>query len=525
MKQQHVQPHITQLIQGTNIVFAHPGPPQLHITDITEDSSAVIPGSLFVARKGETNDGAAYIEQAISAGANAILTEHNRDLSQWVTQYPNTCFLTSTDIAYDTAILAERFFGNPSSTLDIIGITGTNGKTTLAHILWQLLTAPMQTNDTTPPIHIKCGLIGTIYIHDGEAKQPSTFTTPFAIELSRTLKRMCDNGCTHVVMEVSSHALAQQRTAAIQFKAAVFTNLTGDHLDYHHTMDAYCDAKSLLFTQIKPDGFAVVNGDDPHWKRIIRHANTNHIIRCSTKSTHADITAHIDNCNPNSTTISITGLPIDNPTDLHNIHIPLIGHHNVVNLMQATAVATTLYHTSNAFICKLLQSCTPPPGRLEIVSKPSEDITVLVDYAHTDDALHNVLRALRDILPLDGQLICVFGCGGDRDKNKRPRMAKVACDHADLVMITSDNPRTECPENIIKDIIKGIPTSFTNHYRTQTDRKTAIQMVIEDAKPNDIILIAGKGHEDYQIVGTTTLPFDDRLMARTALDRRYTKNQ
>jgi UDP-N-acetylmuramoyl-L-alanyl-D-glutamate--2,6-diaminopimelate ligase len=467
------------------------------IAGIVEDSRRVAPGDVFIARPGAVADGRRFIGDAVTAGAVAVLTDRSTE--------PDTAgaaHLVCDDVPFCAALLAERFQGEPSRRLALIGITGTNGKTTIAYLAHQLLNRS----------GVRCGLIGTVQVDYGEGLEPATLTTPPAVEISRYLARMVRRGCRACVMETSSHALAQQRTAGLHFTGGVFTNLSGDHLDYHGTMEAYAAAKVRLFEAIGAEGWAVINIDDPAAAQMIE-ACAGQITTSSLTDERAVCSARVGGLAMSATHAEFTG-----PWGAFVLNLPLVGRHNVANALQAAAVGHRLGLNGDALLDGLCQ-CTAPPGRLEAVTGELDPFTVLVDYAHTDDALDNVLGALRPIVPSGRRLCVVFGCGGDRDRTKRPRMADAAWRWADEVIITSDNPRTEDPERIIEDIATGVPVDRRDATVPITDRAQAIALAIERAGPGDIVLIAGKGHEDYQIIGTTRRPFDDRIVAAEALAR------
>lgn len=484
---------LSELIQGLPVQVAQ-GSPQADITDVVEDSRQCRPGCLFVARPGTQQDGRRFINDAVAAGAVAVLAGRASSAPDHV------AVLVADNVARAGALIAERFCGNPSQGLHLIGVTGTNGKTTTAHLIHQLLNRA----------GLRCGLMGTVQVDDGRGTEPSQLTTPPAIELSRLLRRMVDHGCRACVMEASSHALHQHRTAGLAFHAGVFTNLTGDHLDYHGSMDAYSQAKALLFQALKPNGVAVVNADDPRGRMMIE-ATTARVLSCSLKNAEAKCHARII-----SATIKGTELELTGPWGRLQVTLPLVGRHNAMNAVQAAAVCSDL-GLDPSQIRDGLQTCSAPPGRLEPVSRPGDEVDVFVDYAHTDDALENVLSAVKPFVPNGAALRVVFGCGGDRDRSKRPRMAAVAARFADDLIITSDNPRTENPHAILAEIVAGLPDPPICEVHAEIDRERAIHLAIERAEPGDVVVIAGKGHEDYQIIGTVKRPFDDRLMARAAL--------
>jgi len=492
---------LLELIEGLPIRLIR-GEPDRPIADVTDDSRQVVPGALFIARRGSTVDGAQYVHDAIDRGAAAVLTEPGRDVPDGVTQ------LHAPDVRAVLAPLAERFFGEPARRLRLAGVTGTNGKTTTAFMARHLLQGHRR----------RCGLIGTIEIDDGRDRRPALLTTPGAIELSRLLARMVDHGCDACVMEVSSHALHQGRVDHLPFHAAAFTNLTGDHLDYHGTVEAYAAAKARLFERVRPDGTAIVNGDDPMADRMVRDCPaTVWRFRLADEGTADYRVRDLQSTAAGSRFTLVT------EHGSATLHLPLVGRHNVANMVAAIAVAEAAEGVEpggligRAGFADLVRQCPPVPGRLEPVVGPEEPppFTVLVDYAHTDDALRNVLASLRPITR--GRLRVLFGCGGDRDRTKRPRMAAVACDLADHVVVTPDNPRTEDPGAIIEDIMAGVEPRNRDKVDVEPDRRAAIRAIVAAAGPGDVVLIAGKGHEDYQIVGAERRRFDDRVEARQAL--------
>ena len=482
--------------------------------DITEDSRAVRPGSIFIARPGTRTDGRRFIPQAIQAGAIAILTDHSVtpetiDLAR----FPGVAFLRARDLTTTAAGLAERFFGNPSAGMTLVGVTGTNGKTTVTHLIRHGLAS----------VGHACGLIGTVAIDDGIESTPASLTTPSAIDVSRALARMRDRGRTTAVLEVSSHALHQGRVAALDFDIAVFTNLTGDHLDYHLTLGNYADAKAILFERLRDTAAAIVNADDPAHKRTLRDCRAPALC-CAAAPRPADYTIA-----PLGSSLDGTRARVTTPARTLDLDSPLVGAHNLMNLLQAVAVLDRLGIPLDD-IRDSLSTIPAPPGRLEPVRPDHLDVpfTVLVDYAHTDDALDSVLRAVRPFV--HGALRLVFGCGGDRDRSKRPRMAAAACRHADSITITSDNPRTEDPLAIIDDALAGVARADRPRVHVEPDRASAIRHAIDAAGPGDLVLIAGKGHEDYQLLpdqrgGIVRRDFDDRLVAADALRQRATNTE
>lgn len=514
------------------------------ICDITEDSRTVVPGSLFIARKGLKADGSKYVNDAIRAGAVAILTDDPASLSE---HRPVPC-LFANDILLCSAMIAERFYGNASRELKIAGVTGTNGKSTITYLVWQLLNHSK----------LRCGLIGTVIVDDGAEVAAANMTTPPAIELSRTFATMLDAGCSAAAMEISSHALDQRRADALNVSVGVFTNLTGDHLDYHKTMENYAAAKArlFLFLPAAPRGVAIVNSDDPWHSRMLEGCHAR-IWRCALNAgpTEAD-PAGKDECRATVVQEHMGGmaLAMEGPWGVIECNITLIGRYNAMNVLQASAAAFALGLTREQ-LCAALPTLTSPPGRLERVSTPKDNITVFVDYAHSDDSLRNVLACVGNVIPgrhhggallrgtsgtlrssplplrtgqpATGRLWVVFGCGGDKDRTKRPRMGKAAIELADQIVVTSDNPRTERPSDIVDEVLAGIPKEERHRMTVQIDRGMAIRFAIENAQPGDVVVVAGKGHETEQILlrpdgsgQTMTIHFDDREVARAALDAR-----
>jgi UDP-N-acetylmuramoyl-L-alanyl-D-glutamate--2,6-diaminopimelate ligase len=447
---------ITELIEGLPIKLVR-GPAATVIGDIVEDSRCAAPGCLFAARAGLTTDGRVHIGDAVARGAAAILA---RDADHLCDLPGTLAVLSADDVAGLVGALAERLNGRPGAALKLVGVTGTNGKTTVSHLV----------HHTLRRAGTRCGLMGTIQIDDGRRVEATALTTPPATEISHRLSAMVRNGCTAAVLEVSSHALHQGRTAGLPFDVGVFTNLTGDHLDYHGTLDAYGRAKAVLLRSLPPAGWAVVNVDDPAAGRITDGCRAR-VLACSLNDPGADCFARIG-----LRTIAGVGAEFSGPWGAFDVHLPLAGSHNVANALQAAAVCFAL-GVDRSTLQEALGCCSAPPGRLEPVTGPGDRATVLVDYAHTDDALANVLRTLRPLVPAGGSLRVVFGCGGDRDSSKRPRMGRVAAELADELYVTSDNPRTEAPEAIIDEIT----------------------------------------HEPHQIIGTEKRPFDDRQVAAAAL--------
>jgi UDP-N-acetylmuramoyl-L-alanyl-D-glutamate--2,6-diaminopimelate ligase len=470
------------------------GIPNVEISGVQDDSRLIHPGYLFIARPGAKADGANFLADAKSRGAVAAIVEKKQDqapLPQFVVQ----------DAARATSILANLFYGSPSLSMRCFAVTGTNGKTTTTYLVRHLLSRIGQ----------RCGMIGTVEIDDCRSRRAAEMTTPDACFIAETLATMRDRGCRASVMEVSSHALDQQRTSGVFFSGAAFTNLTGDHLDYHQTMENYASAKARLFETLDAEAVAVINDESKWSDRMIRDCPSR-IIRFGF-SRRADYRA-------SSVQASAAGTQfmLHTPDGKAAVNMKLIGRHNIENALAAAALVGESGCMTINQIAAALHDAPGAPGRLEPV-ETGQPFSVLVDYAHTDDALDNVLSALRPLA--GGKLRVLFGCGGDRDATKRPRMARVAEKTADAIYVTSDNPRTEDPNRIITQIVAGFgKPGGIKPVIIEPDRRQAIERIIGDAEPGDVILIAGKGHEDYQIIGKEKHHFDDVEEARRVLTRR-----
>jgi UDP-N-acetylmuramoyl-L-alanyl-D-glutamate--2,6-diaminopimelate ligase len=469
------------------------GPLDREITAIAYDSRRVQPGTLFVALPGEKVDGAQFVEQAIAAGAEAVVSQ----VAEFRTRATNVIV---PDARLALADLAAAFYQNPARALKIAGVTGTNGKTTTAFLLKHICEATMH----------RCGLIGTVRYEVGDRILPAARTTPESLEVHDLLWQMRSAGCKAVAMEVSSHALMQARVRGVEFDAAIFTNLTQDHLDYHKTMDAYFEAKARLFSGLSAQkhkkGKAVINLDDRYGAQLAsRFAKEIPVITYGV-GVHADFRASNVRIDFNGTSYQL-----DAVGKSYLVRLPQIGQFNVYNSLAALAGAHALGVDVRSGVLALANA-TAVPGRLEPVPAQRQ-FRVFVDYAHTDDALQNVIKTCRELNP--ARIIVVFGCGGNRDKSKRPRMGAVVNQSADYAIVTSDNPRKEDPLAIIEDIKPGLTRG---NYEVIVDRKEAIFKAIAMAQAKDIILIAGKGHETYQEFADHTAPFDDVAIARQALE-------
>ncbi len=472
--------------------------PDPAISAVTYDSRRVVPGSVFVALKGLRADGGAFAEQAAARGAIAVVSESARPDSLGVP------WIVVRDARLALALLADRFYASPSRRMPVIGVTGTNGKTTTAYLLAAILDAA----------GLRAGMLGTVAYRIGGEDREASRTTPEAPDVQHLLSEMLEHGCRSAVMEVSSHALFLKRVDGTRFAAGVFSNLTRDHLDFHEDMEAYFAAKRRLFEMLPADAPGVINMDDPRGPALVEI--------CRRPVTYA-INAAAD-VTPGHVETTLTGLRFDVKTPKGTVRISskLVGRPNVYNILAATATAISI-DVPIAAIEQGIAGLAGVPGRFEVVSQDSDDVTVVVDYAHTDDALRNLLETAR---PLSAKrLITVFGCGGDRDRSKRPLMGMVAARLSDVVVITSDNPRSEDPARILEEIERGIPAGSQSSTRAPivesvVDRAVAIDRAVALATPGDVVLIAGKGHEKYQQIGDRVLPFDDGEVARTALMKR-----
>ena len=475
------------------------------ISSIAYDSRKVEPEGLFIAMPGHHHDGGRFIGQAIEKKAGAFVTEMTQQqIAEAGFHNTGTTAIHVDDSRHVLAWVSDRFYGRPSDHLDLIGITGTNGKTTLTYLLERIFETAGN----------PCGVIGSINYRYGGTEYPAPMTTPEALEINRMLSEMTGQGVEKCCIEVSSHSLALKRARELRFAVGVFTNLTRDHLDYHKTLDHYKDSKKILFRDCKIQK-QVVNIDDPVGREIVEESSLETLT--AGLDTPADVTA--EDC-----VLSEGGIRfmLKTPAGSQSIQSPLLGRHNVYNLLSASAVALA-QGISLAHIGQGIQSLERVPGRFEKVQQ-GQDFVVAVDYAHTDDALANALKAARAISK--NRVIVVFGCGGDRDPGKRKEMGRVALEMSDFAVITSDNPRTEDPEQIIRQVCEGIPANRKpkEHFAILPNRREAINFAINQAQTGDLVLIAGKGHEDYQILSTGKIHFDDREEAERALRERLGVN-
>ena len=473
---------LSELIRHVTVV-ALQGNPDVEIRRIRFDSRAVQPGDVFVAVRGVSTDGHEFIEKAVSNGASAIVAESLPDVPTGVTA------VYVADSAETLGIMASGYYGNPSSSLNLVGVTGTNGKTTTVTLLWQLFTR----------MGFKCGLIGTVENRIGSQIVPSTHTTPDAVRLHELLREMADNHCTHVFMEVSSHAVHQRRIAGAMFTGAVFTNLTHDHLDYHGTFANYRDAKKKFFDDLPASAFALTNTDDRNGMVMLQ--NTAASKYSYALRSPADYKTRIIENN-------LDGLVLD--LDGSRVHARMIGEFNAANLTAAYGVARLL-GVDKMEALTALSDLPGAEGRFDYVKHPAKAGCIgIVDYAHTPDALEKVLETIQRLKNKQSKIITVTGAGGDRDKTKRPVMAQVCARFSDQVILTSDNPRTEDPAAILRDMEAGLEETDKMKTLVIQDREQAIKTAVRLAGEHDIILVAGKGHEKYQDVNGVKHPFDDK---------------
>ena len=466
------------------------GPTEIEIKSIELDSRKVFHGSLFFAMKGISADGHEFIDQAIKNGAIAIACEH---LPEHLTE--SVTYLLVKHSSSALGIMASEFYDNPSSKLKLVGVTGTNGKTTTVNLLYQVFRG----------LGIKTGLLSTIVNRIDEESVPSTHTTPDPIQINELLARMVAVGCQYCFMEVSSHAVTQNRILGLCFKGGIFTNLTHDHLDYHGTFDAYLKAKKQFFDNLPDDAFAIVNKDDRNG--IVMVQNTKAQVYSYSLRSLADFHCRIvEN--------QFQGLQLN--LDGKDCWFRLIGVFNAYNLLVVYSVAQLLGQDKDQTLT-ILSSLEPVDGRFNTVYSPG-GITAIVDYAHTPDALQNVLETIQSIRTHKEQLITVIGAGGNRDSAKRPIMAQIASRLSDRVILTSDNPRFEEPEKILDDMKKGIESQNTSKVLVIQNREEAIKTAYALAKPGDILLVAGKGHETYQEIKGVKYPFDDKKIVRNIMN-------
>lgn len=459
------------------------GSTAVDVSDLQIDSRKVRQGSVFIAIKGSSADGHQFIDTAVKNGAGAIICE--------VLPAKRTAGITYVQVENSSAAagyMAHNYYDRPSEKVKLVGVTGTNGKTTIATLLYKLFSK----------LGYTCGLLGTVQNHIGDQVVPATHTTPDAISLNALLKQMADEGCTHVFMEASSHAVHQQRIAGLYFSGGIFSNITHDHLDYHKTFEEYISVKKAFFDSLPSTSFAVSNADDKRGTVMLQ--NTNAAKFYYSLRTMADFKGKIlEN--------GLTGLVMT--INDQEVHFRLIGEFNAYNLLAVYGAAICLGEDKSDVLLHL-SAMTGAEGRFDYYISNSEHVIGIIDYAHTPDALINVLLTIQKLRKGHEQVITVVGCGGDRDKTKRPLMAEAACEYSTKAIFTSDNPRSEDPLAIIKDMETGLSTAAKRKYISVADRREAIKTAVSLSKPEDIILVAGKGHEKYQEIKGVKHPFDDK---------------
>jgi len=457
------------------------------VRDLQLDSRKVSAGSVFIAVKGSAVDGHRFIDQVIEQGATAVICENlPTALKEGVT------YVQVENSGAAAGYMAHNFYGQPSEKIKLVGVTGTNGKTTIATLLFKLFTS----------LGYKCGLLSTVQNHIGNEVVPATHTTPDAISLNALLQQMVNSGCTHVFMETSSHAIHQHRITGLKYAGGLFSNITHDHLDYHKTFDEYIRVKKSFFDHLPSDAFAISNADDKRGQVMLQNTNARKYLY--SLRTLAEFKGRIlEN--------SLTGLVMT--INDQEVHFRLIGEFNAYNLLAVYGAAVCLGEDKQE-VLRCLSEITGAEGRFDYIISATQKIIGIVDYAHTPDALLNVLATIKKLREGHEQIITVVGCGGDRDKTKRPVMAEVTCEHSDKVVFTSDNPRSEDPLQILADMETGLNTAAKRKYVSVPDRKEAIKLAVSMAKPGDIVLIAGKGHEKYQEIKGVKYPFDDKQVMR-----------
>jgi UDP-N-acetylmuramoyl-L-alanyl-D-glutamate--2,6-diaminopimelate ligase len=466
--------HLLEVVGATDIA----------VSSIAIDSRKVIKGTAFVAIKGVAQDGHDYISKAIELGAKVIVCENMPAL-----QVDGVTYIKVANTSEAVAYMAHQYYDAPSTKIKLVGVTGTNGKTTIATLLFKLFSE----------LGYTCGLVSTVQNQIGDQIIPATHTTPDAVSLNELLNTMVDAGCSHVFMECSSHAVHQHRITGLVFTGALFSNITHDHLDYHKTFEAYIAAKKGFFDALPASAFAITNSDDKRGEVMLQNTKAKKL-SYGLKSS-ADYKGKIlEN--------ALTGLVM--LVNEIEVHFRLIGEFNAYNLLAVYGAAINLGIESNTALTTL-SMLAGAEGRFDYIIS-NKQVIGIIDYAHTPDALENVLATIKKLRKGYEQVITVVGCGGDRDKTKRPIMAQTACDLSDKVILTSDNPRTENPAQIIADMEAGLNTAAKRKYISILDRKEAIKAAVEFAKPEDIVLVAGKGHEKYQDINGVKHPFDDKAI-------------
>ena len=481
---------LTQLLNSLHVIQVTGEVQRKDVADIVYDSRKVQKNSVFVAIKGYKTDGHKFLQDAINKGAVAVVVEDDDSIPDELITHSKIAKLVVNNSRIALAELSKGFYKDPTSKLKLVGITGTNGKTTSTFILKNILESA----------GYKTGLVGTIANYVGDVKVDSKLTTPESNDLNKFFYDMIEAGCSHAIMEVSSHSLVLNRVYGLDFSAAIFSNITSDHLDFHQTFDEYLNAKKILFDGLGSNSFAIINSDDSNSNKMIKD--------CKAKIVTYGIADNSDyqikniNYDLNGTDFTITNQNVD-----YKIHTTLIGTFNAYNAASAFATAHSLGIEANKIV-EGIKSSPQVPGRFEVLGNRNKK--VIVDYSHTADSLEKALQAIREIVKDKNQVVAVFGCGGDRDKTKRPIMGKIASELSDKVFVTSDNPRTENPYDIIKDILKGISK---NNYEIEENREEAIKNAIQRSDDNAVILIAGKGHENYQEINGVRNHFSDQEIA------------
>ncbi len=465
------------------------GDTDVSVNHITQDSRQVSPGSLFAAIRGVQVDGHTFIDKAIAAGATAIVAERLPDEPK-----ADLVWVQVANAAEALGKIASAFYGHPSRKLQLVGVTGTNGKTTTVSLLHQLF----------GDLGYKRGLISTIENRIQDRPLPATHTTPETVSLHALLAEMVDAGCDYAFMEVSSHAVHQRRIAGLRFAGGLFTNISHDHLDYHKTFKAYIEAKKAFFDDLPAGSFALVNIDDKRGEVMVQNTKAR-VYRYSMRRM-ADFRGRLLGN-------TLTGLELE--LDGVDLFARLIGSFNAYNLLACYATAVLLGQEREE-VLTALSALGAPEGRFDYQFDPARNVTGIVDYAHTPDALEKVLQTIRKVRAGEGRVVTVVGCGGDRDKKKRPKMAEVACRYSEQVVLTSDNPRTEDPDAIIRDMETGVPPDARRKVLSITDRAQAIRTACTLAQSGDVILVAGKGHEKYQEINGVKHPFDDKNVLKAA---------
>ena len=463
------------------------GNTSIPVSNLQLDSRKVGAGSVFIAVKGAAADGHNYIDQVVQQGAAAVICETMPPAFK-----EGVVYVQVENSAAAAGFMAHNFYGQPSEKIQLVGVTGTNGKTTIATLLFKLFAE----------LGYKCGLLSTVQNHIGNEVIPATHTTPDAISLNAMLAQMVNAGCTHVFMETSSHAIHQHRIAGLRYAGGIFSNITHDHLDYHKTFDEYIRVKKSFFDALPSDAFAISNADDKRGMVMLQNTNARKYLY--SLRTMAEFKGKIlEN--------RLTGLLMT--VNDQEVHFRLIGEFNAYNLLAVYGAAICLGEDKQE-ILRCLSMLTGAEGRFDYIVSNKQQVIGIVDYAHTPDALLNVLATIKKLREGHEQIITVVGCGGDRDKTKRPIMAEVACEHSDKVVFTSDNPRSEDPVQILHDMEAGLNTAAKRKYLAVVDRKEAIKTAVSMANTQDIVLIAGKGHEKYQDIKGIKHPFDDKQVLK-----------